>query len=107
MTMAAMDAGDLVSADEHLKILQRKFPGSQRVRRLEGMRFEAGGSFEEAEKVYEQMLVENPSNSLARKRQVSVAGWWREVRRPKGIYQESLCWRRILLRPRCMIYFQS
>lgn len=68
--MAAMDVGDLNSADEQLKILKGKFPESQRVRRLEGMRFEAGGNLTEAGKVYKEMLAENPANSLARKRQV-------------------------------------
>lgn len=70
IAMAAMDVGDLDSADEQLKILKGKFPKSQRVRRLEGMRFEAGGNLTEAGKVYKEMLTENPANSLARKRQV-------------------------------------
>lgn len=68
--MAAMDTGDLKLADEHLQHLQKKFPGSQRVKRLDGMRSEAGGDFSTAGKIYESMLEENPANSLARKRQV-------------------------------------
>lgn len=79
--MAAMDVGDLDSADEQLKILKGKFPESQRVRRLEGMRFEAGGNLTEAGKVYKEMLAENPANSLARKRQVCpvvTGGEWGE-----------------------------
>lgn len=62
--------GDLATANEHLEVLRKKFPGSQRVRRLEGMRCEAEGDFSAASKIYEEMLVENPANSLARKRQV-------------------------------------
>lgn len=65
-----MDVDDPIQADEHLSKLQRKFPGSQRVRKLEGMRCEARGDFADAGRIYEEMLAENPANSLARKRQV-------------------------------------
>ncbi|CAM9935117.1 unnamed protein product [Pylaiella littoralis] len=72
MVVAALDSGDLATAHEQLEVLRKKFPGSQRVRRLEGMRCEAERNFSAAAKVYEEMLAENPANSLARKRQVAV-----------------------------------
>lgn len=72
MVTAALDSGDVPTAHEHLQVLTRKFPGSQRVRRLEGMRCEAEGSFAAAAAIYEEMVEANPANSLARKRQVGV-----------------------------------
>ncbi|CAM9970486.1 unnamed protein product, partial [Ectocarpus sp. 13 AM-2016] len=72
MVTAALDSGDVPTAHEHLQVLTRKFPGSQRVRRLEGMRCEAEGSFAAAAAIYEEMVEANPANSLARKRQVAV-----------------------------------
>lgn len=74
MVTAALDSGDLATAHEHLEVLRAKFPGSQRVKRLEGMQCEAEGNFSAAAKIYEEMLVANPANSLARKRQVRVCG---------------------------------
>lgn len=70
MAMAAMDVGDLVAADGNVMILRQKFPGSQRVKRLEGMMAEARGDFATAGNIYKEMVEENPSNQLARKRQV-------------------------------------
>eukprot|EP00752_Nemacystus_decipiens_P009223 g8238.t1 len=72
MVTAALDTGDVATANEHLDVLRNKFPGSQRVQRLEGMQCEAEGRFSAASKIYEDMLVANPANSLARKRQVAV-----------------------------------
>ncbi|CAM9676795.1 unnamed protein product [Ectocarpus sp. 12 AP-2014] len=72
MVTAALDSGDVPTAHEHLQVLTRKFPGSQRVRRLEGMRCEAEGSFAAAAAIYDEMVEANPANSLARKRQVAV-----------------------------------
>lgn len=74
MVTAALDTGDVPLAHEHLQILKEKFPSSQRVQRLEGMRREAEGDFAGAGKVYQQMLAENPANSLARKRMVGALG---------------------------------
>lgn len=70
MVTAALDTGNLATAHEHLEVLRAKFPSSQRVRRLQGMQCEAEGSFSAAAEIYEEMLVANPANSLARKRQV-------------------------------------
>ncbi|CAN0258195.1 unnamed protein product, partial [Scytosiphon promiscuus] len=70
MVTAGLDSGDLATAHEHLEVLKGKFPGSQRVQRLEGMRREAEGDFSAAGKIYEEMLAKNPANSLARKRMV-------------------------------------
>ncbi|CAM9464663.1 unnamed protein product [Choristocarpus tenellus] len=69
---SALDVPNLELADKCLAALQKKFPSSQRVRRLEGMRLEAGGSYEAAEGIYTSLLEENPSNSLAIKRKVAV-----------------------------------
>eukprot|EP00904_Undaria_pinnatifida_P007350 jgi/Undpi1/3745/HiC_scaffold_16.g07114.m1 len=67
-----MDTGDLATADKQLSVLKLKFPGSQRVRLLQGMRSEAGGDFDGADEIYSEMLEENPANSLAHKRKVAV-----------------------------------
>ncbi len=47
-------------------------PDSQRVKRLEGMLWEATGEAEEANNVYEDILKDDPSNLQAMKRQVAL-----------------------------------
>lgn len=62
MYLAALDLKLSEKAELLLSRLLRQFPGSVRVRRLEGMRLEAKGDFDAAIEIYDKLLLENPSN---------------------------------------------
>lgn len=70
--IAALDEGDLSLAEDILAKLTKKFKKSQRVSRLQGMCLEAKEQYAEALVVYEEVLKENPANSLVMKRKVAV-----------------------------------
>ncbi|KAH7571926.1 hypothetical protein JRO89_XS04G0167800 [Xanthoceras sorbifolium] len=55
------------SDEDCIKVLQKKFPESKRVARLEAILLEAKGSWSEAEKAYASLLEDNPldQNSIA------------------------------------------
>ncbi|KAF9167077.1 ER membrane complex subunit 2 [Actinomortierella ambigua] len=72
VAIAALDVGDELLAHKCIEALEAKFPGSARVRRLQGMRLEAHGKLEEASGVYKAILEEDETNVLASKRQVMV-----------------------------------
>lgn len=63
---------DLRSAQEYCNILSAQFPDSLRVKRLEGMLWEAKGMFDMAMKDYEDILTEDPNNMQAAKRQIAL-----------------------------------
>eukprot|EP00252_Welwitschia_mirabilis_P023942 TRINITY_DN6910_c0_g1_i2.p1 TRINITY_DN6910_c0_g1~~TRINITY_DN6910_c0_g1_i2.p1 ORF type:complete len:304 (-),score=68.09 TRINITY_DN6910_c0_g1_i2:341-1252(-) len=73
VAIAAMDCKRLDVAKEYVQILHKQFPGSVRVGRLEGMWFEAKGSWAQANKVYSGILEENPLDQHVQKRQVAIA----------------------------------
>ena len=65
------DGGDAMqTAHEYLEILKAQFPNSLRVKRLEGMMWEAKGETKLASTSYDEILAEDPSNLLALKRHV-------------------------------------
>ncbi|KAL4172951.1 hypothetical protein KRP22_008108 [Phytophthora ramorum] len=70
--VAALDLHDDELADTCLTALQRKFPGSSRVARLEGMRLEQRGEFVKALALYDELLESNPANMLVLKRKIAV-----------------------------------
>ena len=69
---AALDLHQYAVADTMLESLKDKFPDSKRVLLLVGLREESMGEFEEALKVYNHLLEDNPANGLASKRKVCV-----------------------------------
>jgi ER membrane protein complex subunit 2 len=85
--IAALDHGDLDTADKYLQILVNRFPQSSRVKRLLGMAEEAQGQniveflflthgpgdYVGALKIYDEILVETPTNLPVLKRKVSVS----------------------------------
>ncbi|XP_021282402.1 ER membrane protein complex subunit 2 [Herrania umbratica] len=73
VAIAAMDCQCLDVAKDCIKILQKKFPESKRVGRLEGMLLEAKGSWAEAEKAYSSLLEDNPLDQVIQKRRVAMA----------------------------------
>uniref|UniRef100_A0A672LSG8 ER membrane protein complex subunit 2 n=1 Tax=Sinocyclocheilus grahami TaxID=75366 RepID=A0A672LSG8_SINGR len=55
-----------------LQELKRQFPDSHRVKRLAGMRLEALERYEDANKLYDSILQDDPTNTAARKRKISI-----------------------------------
>uniref|UniRef100_A0A2K6F3Q6 ER membrane protein complex subunit 2 n=1 Tax=Propithecus coquereli TaxID=379532 RepID=A0A2K6F3Q6_PROCO len=51
---------------------RRQFPGSHRVKRLTGMRFEAMERYDDAIQLYDRILQEDPTNTAARKRKIAI-----------------------------------
>ncbi|CAA0838867.1 Protein prenylyltransferase superfamily protein [Striga hermonthica] len=58
---------------EYVRVLQKKFPESKRVGRLEAMLLEAQGKLAEAEKAYSSLLEENQFDQVIHKRRVAIA----------------------------------
>ncbi|KAK5805465.1 hypothetical protein F5H01DRAFT_353777 [Linnemannia elongata] len=70
VAIAALDMGDDGLALKCIQALETRFPGSPRVRRLQGMQLEAVGKLAEAGQIYKAILEEDETNVLASKRQV-------------------------------------
>ncbi|KAL9341702.1 hypothetical protein Peur_065027 [Populus x canadensis] len=73
VAVAAMDCQSLEVAKDCVNALQKKFPESKRVGRLEAMLPEAKGSWGEAEKAYSSLLEDNPFDQVVHKRRVALA----------------------------------
>jgi len=73
------------AAQEHLTTLSAQFPDSLRVKRLEGMLWEAKGEGELAIETYDEVLTDDPSNLLAVKRQVAVC----RAKGPRGLAEAA------------------
>ena len=70
--VAALDCGRLDLATSCLRALNKQFPRSLRVKKLRGMRLEALEDWENAKKIYESILAEDPANLIVRKRCIAV-----------------------------------
>ncbi|EGD80558.1 hypothetical protein PTSG_01150 [Salpingoeca rosetta] len=55
-----------------LQALEKRFPNSQRVQRLQAMGFEADGQFQKALDIYNEMLEADPLNPAILKRKIAV-----------------------------------
>ncbi|PKU72249.1 ER membrane protein complex subunit 2-A [Dendrobium catenatum] len=73
VAVAAMDCHRNDIANDCIEALSKKFPGSIRVGRLKGMLLEAKGAWPDAEKIYAQLLVDNPLDQIILKRKVAIA----------------------------------
>ncbi|KAK4273550.1 hypothetical protein QN277_021930 [Acacia crassicarpa] len=73
VVVAAMDCQHLDVAKDCIKVLQKRFPESKRVGRLEAMLLEAKGLWDEAEKAYTSFLEDNPVDQIIHKRRVAMA----------------------------------
>ncbi|XP_010550934.1 PREDICTED: ER membrane protein complex subunit 2-like [Tarenaya hassleriana] len=73
VAIAAMDCQRLDVAQNCIKVLQKKFPESKRVGKLEALFLEAKGLWEEAEKAYSSLLEDNPLDQVIHKRRVAMA----------------------------------
>lgn len=70
--VAALDCGRIDLANSCLKALQQQFPKSLRVKKLRGMKFEALEDWDNAKKVYKDILAVDPANLIVRKRHIAV-----------------------------------
>ncbi|XP_022101462.1 ER membrane protein complex subunit 2-like isoform X2 [Acanthaster planci] len=70
--IAALDVGDIEEASLSINALKKQFSKSTRVKRLQGMKLEAQGRFDDAKLVYEELLKEDPSNAMIKKRMISI-----------------------------------
>ncbi|KAA8544959.1 hypothetical protein F0562_019646 [Nyssa sinensis] len=73
VAIAAMDCQCLDVAKDCIKVLQKRFPDSKRVGKLEAMLLEAKGSWVEAEKAYTSLLEDNPLDQVIHKRRSAMA----------------------------------
>ncbi|PON73872.1 Signal transduction response regulator [Parasponia andersonii] len=73
VAIAAMDCQSLDVSKDCIRVLQKRFPESKRVGRLEAMLLEAKGSWAEAEKAYSSLLEDNPLDQVVLKRKVAIA----------------------------------
>lgn len=65
MTIAALDSARHDLAIECLQRLSKKFPQSSRVTKLQAMRLESLGNFEDAIYLYEKLIESDESNSVS------------------------------------------
>lgn len=72
IAIAAIDLNDLPTAESILSKLQKQFPKSTRVQRLQGMIFESQGKFDDALQIYDSILKDNVADIFVRKRKVCV-----------------------------------
>ncbi|VDK42187.1 unnamed protein product [Anisakis simplex] len=70
--IAALDCARIDVAIECIKALQQKFPRSNRVLKLQAMRFEALQRYENALLMYEKLIESDPTNMCYRKRKIAV-----------------------------------
>ncbi|XGW11549.1 hypothetical protein V3C99_012771 [Haemonchus contortus] len=70
--VAALDCARLDLAGECISALNRRFPKSNRVLRLQAMHHEAAEQFDTAMALYERLIEEDPTNNSFRKRKVAV-----------------------------------
>uniref|UniRef100_H3DDC1 ER membrane protein complex subunit 2 n=1 Tax=Tetraodon nigroviridis TaxID=99883 RepID=H3DDC1_TETNG len=70
--IAALDCSRDDLALTCLHELEKQFSDSHRVKRLSGMRLEALERYDEANKDYDAILQEDPTNTAARKRKISI-----------------------------------
>ncbi|KAH7849106.1 hypothetical protein Vadar_013062 [Vaccinium darrowii] len=72
VAIAAMDCQCIDVAKDCVKVLQKRFPDSKRVGKLEALILEAKGSWAEAEKAYSNLLEDNPLDQVIHKRRATM-----------------------------------
>ncbi|XP_041469155.1 ER membrane protein complex subunit 2-like [Lytechinus variegatus] len=70
--IAALDCGDQDLASDIIDTIEQNFPSSIRGKRLEGLQYESLGEYEAAKEHYEDLLKEDPSNAMVRKRLIAL-----------------------------------
>ncbi|XP_065375605.1 ER membrane protein complex subunit 2 isoform X1 [Macaca fascicularis] len=77
--IAALDYGRDDLALFCLQELRRQFPGSHRVKRLTGMRFEAMERYDDAVQLYDRILQEDPTNTMESHSVAQVGVQWHNL----------------------------
>ncbi|KAH7848315.1 hypothetical protein Vadar_001133 [Vaccinium darrowii] len=72
VAIAAIDCQCIDVAKDCIKVLQKRFPDSKRVGKLEAIILEAKGSWAEAEKAYSSLLEDNPLDQVIHKRRATM-----------------------------------
>lgn len=72
VAVAALDMHKMTVAEDCLVMLNKQFPGSQRVRKLKALRMEALERYEDANDVYDIILGKDETNTVVRKRKIAV-----------------------------------
>ena len=70
--IAALDINRFDVAEMCLDKLFENFPDSVRVRKLEAMKFEALGKYDQALNIYEELEKEDPTNAAVKKRKIAI-----------------------------------
>lgn len=70
--IAAIDCAQSGIFQDCIRDLDTQFPDSHRVKRLKGMHLESIGKSREAQHLYDEILKEDPTNSLVSKRKVAI-----------------------------------
>ncbi|CAG8554487.1 15146_t:CDS:2 [Cetraspora pellucida] len=81
--ISALDQGNDALAKTCFEKLEKRFPGSPRVKILEGMKLEAEDKLDEALRLYDEILEKDDSNIAASKRRIAVF-------KAKGQYQQAM-----------------
>lgn len=72
VTIAALDSARHDLAIECLQRLNKKFPQSSRLTKLQAMRLESLGNFDDALYLYNKLIESDESNSIFRKRKIAI-----------------------------------
>lgn len=70
--VAAIDCAQPGIFQDCIRDLDAQFPDSHRVARLKGMHLESIGKFRDAHLIYDEILSEDPTNSLVSKRKIAI-----------------------------------
>lgn len=71
--IAAIDCAQAGIFQDCIRDLDTQFPDSHRVKRLQGMHLESIGKTKEAQRLYDDILEGDPTNSLVSKRKIAIA----------------------------------
>ncbi|XP_037085176.1 ER membrane protein complex subunit 2-like isoform X2 [Pollicipes pollicipes] len=72
VAVAALDMHKMTVAEDCLMMLAKRFPGSQRVRKLKALRLEALERYDDANDIYDAILRKDETNTVVRKRKIAV-----------------------------------
>jgi len=72
VAVAALDMHKMPVAEDCLLLLAKRFPGSQRVRKLKALRLEALERYDDANDLYDAILRKDETNTVVRKRKIAV-----------------------------------
>uniref|UniRef100_A0A915EHE2 ER membrane protein complex subunit 2 n=1 Tax=Ditylenchus dipsaci TaxID=166011 RepID=A0A915EHE2_9BILA len=72
ITIAALDSARHDLAIDCIQILDKKFPNSTRVTKIQAMRLESLGNYDDANYLYDKLLEADETNTVFRKRKIAI-----------------------------------